>query len=75
MMMDGNLLVTILRISILKITATLDLVVCDSVHITVGIYVAIIHEKVFLGSDGTFSIDFLQGIHLCKNFCNPTMAF
>ena len=31
MMMDGNLLVTILRISILKITATLDLVVCDSV--------------------------------------------
>ena len=32
MMMDGNLLVTILRISILKITATLDLVVCDSVH-------------------------------------------
>ena len=27
MMMDGNLLVTILRISILKITATLDLVV------------------------------------------------
>ena len=42
---------------------------------TVSIYVAIIHEKVFLGSDDTFYIDFLQGIHLCKNFCNPTMAF
>ena len=43
--------------------------------LTVRIYVAIIQEKVFLGFDDTFYNDFLQGIHLCKNFCNPTMAF
>ena len=42
---------------------------------TVGIYVAIMQEKVFVGSDDSFYNDFLQGIHLCKNFCNPTMAF
>ena len=43
--------------------------------ITVRIYVAIIQEKFFLNSDDSFYIDFLQGIHLSKNFCNTTMAF
>ena len=42
---------------------------------TVGMYVATMLEKVFLGSDDSFCNDFLQGIHLCKKFCNPTMAF
>ena len=32
---------------------------------TVGIYVATMQEKLFLGSDGSFYNDVLQGIHLC----------